>query len=100
MNEINTPTRKMSSLILTFIFSLSFSLQSITILHTFQMTLQCSLVNNEPTEFLAILSFTQLKSLTNGNVVEQREKTIERAYGKQIRTDRPEVFCFLFFFSE
>ena len=70
-----------------YIYFISFfsSLKSVTIPHNFQVTLQCFLVNNESTEFLAILSFTQLKSLTNGNAVEQRENPIKRALKRSDR---------------
>lgn len=46
------------------------------------MTLQCSMVNNESTEFLAILFFAQLKSLIDGNAVEQR-KTNTRSFEEE-----------------
>lgn len=93
MNEINTPTGKMSSLMFTFIFFLSFQsqicyhsmLKSVSIPCNFQVTLQCSLVNNESTEFLTILSFTQLKSLTSGNAIEQRGNPIKRALKRSDR---------------
>lgn len=85
MKEINTLTGKMSSLIFTFIFFLSFSLKSVTIPCNSQVTIQCSLVNNESTEFLAILSFTQLKSLTSGNALEQRENPVKRALKRSDR---------------